>query len=209
MRSSDVSPPAGAIRERAHEILGRPEFGRHESLVQRVLSWIGDQLSRFTFGVGRGPGILGDLVTIVVFGLVIAVLVVLLRAFLRRRRVEHPESADDLTIELEPGRTSADWGADAERFEARGEWREAMRARYRELVGSLIEDGVLTDIPGRTTGEYRSEYVAARPEGSGPFRELTDLFERVWYGGADTDAPDNERFRSLAAAARRRQTVRA
>ena len=209
MRSNDLSPPPGAIRQRAHEILTRPEFGRHESLVQRVLNWIGDQLSRFTFGVGRGPGIIGDLVTIVVFGLVIALLVVLVRTFLRRRRVDRPESADDLTIELEPGRAASDWGADAERFEAQGEWREATRARYRELVGSLIEDGVLTDIPGRTTGEYRSEYVAARPEESGPFRELTDLFERVWYGGADTDARDNERFRSLAAAARRRQMVSA
>jgi len=25
-----------------------------------------------------------------------------------------------------------------------------------------------------------------------------DLFESVWYGGRDTDASDNERFRALA-----------
>jgi len=204
---NDASPPPGTIRERAHEILGRAEFGRHESLVQRVLNWIGDQLSRFTFGIGGGPGILGDVVTIVVFGLVIALLVVLVRAFLRRRRVDRPKATDDLTIELEPGRTASDWAADAERFEASGEWREAMRARYRELVGSLIEDGVLTDIAGRTTGEYRSEYVVARPGEGAAFRDLTDLFERVWYGGADTDAADNGRFRELAARARRRELV--
>ena len=96
---------------------------------------------------------------------------------------------------------------DAQRFEASGQWREAMRARYRELVGSLIDDGVLADIPGRTTGEYRSEFMAARPADGAAFRELTDLLEAVWYGGVETDAADNQRFRELAVRARRREDV--
>ena len=203
----DLGPPPDEVRSRAHDILSRAEFGRHESLVQRVLNWIGDQLSRFTFGVGGGPGILGDLVSLAVVVGVIVLLVLLVRAFLRRNRVERPEAADDLTIELEVGRTAADWRSDAERFEAAGQWREAMRARYRELVGSLIEDGVLADIPGRTTGEYRSEFVAARPSHGEAFRQLTDLFEVVWYGGAATDADDNMRFRALADSARQREAA--
>lgn len=201
---SDTVPPE-EVRQRAHEILGRAEFSRHESLVERVLNWIGDQLSRFTFGIGGGPGILGNLVSFLVFALIIVLLVVLVRAYLRRGRVAGGEPADDLSIELEEGRTSGDWRAQAERFEAAAEWREAMRARYRELVGSLIEDGVLSDIPGRTTGEYRSEFGAARPDRAAPFAELTDLFEGVWYGGIDTGAADNERFHRLAAAVRARE----
>ena len=194
----DVSPPPEEVRQRAHEILSRAEFGRHESVVERVLNWIGDQLSRFRFGLGRGPGILGDLVSVAILAAVVALIVVLVRAFMRRRRPPRPEPADDLTIEVEAGRTASDWQSDAERLEAAGEWREAMRARYRELVRSLIEAGVLADIPGRTTGEYRSELIAARPQQGDAFRELTDLFERVWYGGAPTDAADNQRFRRLA-----------
>ena len=128
MRVSDVSPPPGEIRQRAHEIVSRAEFNRHESLVQRVINWIGDQLSRFTFGIGGGPGILGDLVSLVVFALIVVLLLVLVRAVLRRQRVERPESPDDLTIELEAGRAASDWRDDAERFEASGQWREAMRA---------------------------------------------------------------------------------
>ena len=203
----DTTPAPGEIRQRAHEILGRAEFSRHDSLVQRVVNWIGDQLSRFTFGIGGGPGILGDLISLIVFAAVVVLVVVLVRHLLRRPRIDRPDVSDDLTIELEDGRSASDWAADAERFEASGEWREAMRARYRELVGSLIEDGVLADIPGRTTGEYRGEFAAARPDADHTFRELTDLFEAVWYGGADTNAADNRRFRELAAAARDRRLV--
>ena len=82
-----------------------------------------------------------------------------------------------------------------------------MRARYRELVRSLIDDGVLDDLPGRTTGEYRGEFVSARPTAADSFVALTDLFEAVWYGGIDTDAADNQRFRQLADGARRREPV--
>ena len=60
MAVREGGPPAGEVRRQAHEILSRPEFGRHESLVQRVVEWIGDQLSRFTFGIGGGPGFVGD-----------------------------------------------------------------------------------------------------------------------------------------------------
>jgi hypothetical protein len=206
VRVSDVVPPE-QVRQQAKEILGRPEFSHHESLVQRILGWIGDQLSRFTFGIGGGPGFVGNLVSLIVLALIVVLLVVLVRTFVRRTRVEHPEPADDLSIELEEGRTSDDWRAQAERFEAAAQWREAMRARYRELVRALIEDGVLTDIPGRTTGEFRSEFRAAHPAGAASFDALTDLFEGVWYGGVATDAADNERFRGLAAAARRSELV--
>jgi len=207
MAVSEGGPPAGEVRQRAHEILSRSEFGRHESLVQRVLEWIVDQLRRFNFGIGGGPGFVGDLVSLAVFGGVILLLVMLVRAFLRRTRSEPEAAEDDLSIELEEGRAAIDWRSDAERFEAAGEWREAMRARYRELVAALVEERVLADVPGRTTGEYLSEYTAARPEGGAAFEALTRLFEGVWYGGADTGAEDNERFRRLAASARAAETV--
>ena len=197
--------PAGEIRDRAHEILSRSEFGRHESLVQRVLDWIGDQLSRFTFGIGGGPGFVGDLIGLVVLAGVITMIVVLVRAFLRRNRSARDGQDDDLSIELEDGRAAADWRTDAERLEAAGEWREAMRARYRELVTALVEARVLVDLPGRTTGEYLTEYSRARPEGREAFDALTRLFEGVWYGGVHTGAEDNQRFRQLAAVARAAQ----
>ena len=207
MRLGDVQPPAGEVRQRAHDILKRAEFTRHESIVQRVLNWIGDQLSRFSFGVGGGPGILGDLISLAVIAAVITLIVVLVRAYLRRSRPEKSEPVEDLTIELEEGRSATDWRSDAERFEAAGEWREAMRARYRELVRGLIDERVLDDLPGRTTGEYRDDFVATRPAAADAFRALTELFERVWYGGVEARSDDVQRFRQLAEQARRREVV--
>lgn len=202
MAGRESSPSAGDIKQRAHDILSREEFVRHESLVERVGNWIGDQLNRFSFGIGSGPGFVGNLVGLLVIAGIVVLLWLLVRAWLARARVEKPPTVDDMTIELEEGRSAVDWRADAERFEAAGEWREAMRARYRELVRALVDDRVLDDVPGRTTGEYRHAFVAARPQDAASFVELTDLFEEVWYGGRETDASDNARFRDLTSTVR-------
>jgi hypothetical protein len=207
MRTRQASPPPGEIRQRAHEILTRAEFGRHESLVQRIVSWIGDQLNKFTFGLGGGPGFLGNLVSLAIIAGLVVLAVLLVRALLGRTRIPKPPDDEELSIELEAGRASADWRSEAERHEASGQWREAMRARYRELVRALIEDGVLDDLPGRTTGEYRNEFGRARPGNADSFIELTELFEAVWYGGEETGAAANQRFRQLALDARRLEPV--
>jgi uncharacterized membrane protein len=199
--------PAGEVRQRAHEILQRPEFGRHESLLDRIVSWFGDLFSKITFGLGGGPGFLGNLVSLVVVAAIVVVLVLIVRSLLGHPRRPKRAADDELTIELEEGRDATDWRRDAERFEAEGQWREAMRARYRELVRLLIDDGVLAGLPGRTTGEFRGEFMQARAADADSFIELTDLFEAVWYGGVETDAADNQRFRQLADAARRREPV--
>jgi hypothetical protein len=128
--------------------------------------------------------------------------VLLIRALLQQRRGPKPERDDELSIDVTEGKDASDWRSEAEQLEAGGQWREAMRARYRELVRTLIEERVLEDLPGRTTGEYQREFIAARPDGAVAFSALTELFEAVWYGGNDTDAADNQRFRSLAAQAR-------
>ena len=203
-----AEPPPEEVRQRAQEILQRAEFERQESLLERIAGWIGDLFERITFGVGGGPGFLGNLISLAILAGITVVLVLLVRSLLGRRRLPKPAVDEDaLTIELEEGRDATDWRNDAERFEATGQWREAMRARYRELVRTLIDDRILDDLPGRTTGEYRTEFVRARPANAGAFAELTELFEAVWYGGVETDAADNQRFRRLVEASRSREPV--
>ena len=206
MLRSLTDPTATDIREKAREILARPEFGDHENLFEKILRWLGDLFPDVSFGAGGGPGFLGNLVGFLMVAAIVVVIVLLIRALLQQRRGPKPDRDDDeLTIEVAEGKDASDWRSDAERFEASGQWRDAMRARYRELVRTLIDDGVLEDLPGRTTGEYQREFIAARPSGAVPFSALTELFEAVWYGGHDTDATDNQRFRSLAAQARESQ----
>jgi hypothetical protein len=200
-------PPSGTVRDKAHEILGRPEFHRQESLVQKVLGWFGDQLAKLQFGLGGGPGFLGTLFALLIIGAVGYAIVMLVRSLRFGGRRRRPTI--DLTIDEEERRAAADWRRDAERFEAEGEWREAMRARYRELVRVLVDDGVLADIAGRTTGEYREELARSRPATAAEFAEATDLFEAAWYGGRSTSEEQYRRFRTLAAAVRdaRREPV--
>jgi hypothetical protein len=193
------APPPGPIREKAHEILSRPEFARSETLLERVAGWLGDLFSWLSFGVGGGSGVLGNVVGLGIVVAIVYVLVLLVRSLLGRPRRTKTGTDDALALEVEAGRDAADWRSEAERLEAAGQWREAMRARYRELIRALIEDRVLDDIPGRTTGEYRAAFATARPGEAGAFGDLTDLFESVWYGGQDTGPDDNRRFRALAA----------
>jgi Domain of unknown function (DUF4129) len=202
-----AAPPPGVIRDRADDILSRPEFQRHKSLLERVLDWIGDQLSRFSFGIGGGPGFAGDLIGLVLLVGALVLVVVLLRSIRRVPRRTAPEP--ELSVEEAARRSASDWRTDAERFEAEQRWREAMRARYRELVRMLVDDGALVDVPGRTTGEYERELAAARPAAADAFRVLTALFEDVWYGGQPATAEQQQRFRALAAHVRERTNVHA
>jgi hypothetical protein len=195
-----ATPPPEVIRDRASEILSRPEFQRHKTLLERVLDWIGDQLSRFSFGVGGGPGFAGDLLGLVFLAGAVVLIALLVRSI--RRTPRRPDLEPELSVEETARRSASAWRTDAERFEDERRWREAMRARYGELVRTLVDEGVLADLPGRTTGEYDRELSAARPVAADAFGELTALFEEVWYGGQAAASDQHQRFRALAAEVR-------
>jgi len=188
-------PEPGAIRDRAGEILGRSEFHRHKSLVQRILDWIGDQLSRFRFGAGHGPGWFGDLIGVLLVAGAIVLVIVLVRSLRPTRSID---ALDEVTVEETASWGAERWRREAERLEAAGRWRDALRARYAELVRTLVDERVLDDVPGRTTGEYRTELAEARPDAADAFALVTDLFEAAWYGGAATGPDELARARQAA-----------
>lgn len=73
-----------------------------------------------------------------------------------------------------------------------------MRCRYRALVGDLIAAGLLEDVPGRTTGEYRRDVAVRAPDRSSAYDEATELFELAWYADRATGPDENRRFQELA-----------
>ncbi|MBV9410730.1 MAG: DUF4129 domain-containing protein, partial [Acidimicrobiia bacterium] len=91
-----------------------------------------------------------------------------------------------------------DWRAEAEAHERAGEWRQAVRCRYRALVADLAGRGILNEVPGRTAGEYRRELGDALPAASPQFAGATELFEGAWYGHRPTGEADAAHFRDLA-----------
>ena len=183
------------IRRAAREILARHEFRRPpRSPVQVVLDWIGRQLEKiFSWAPGGGTGT--DIVGFLVAAVAVAAIVLLLVRF--ARGVQR-DPGTDVPFDADVGRAATDWQAEAAAHEAAGEWREALRCRYRAMVADLAARGVVDEVPGRTAGEYRTAVSRAAPSAAPDFSGATELFERAWYGGKPTGPDDSLRFRELS-----------
>jgi hypothetical protein len=107
-------------------------------------------------------------------------------------------AARDIDVDIEEDRPADAWKADAEQAEASGQWKLALRARYRWLLGELFERQVLANVPGRTPGEYRADLARLLPEQATTSATATELFERAWYGNEPTGPDENQQFRSCA-----------
>lgn len=195
-----------AVRDQVRDVMSRPGFSYEPSTLQRLLRWVGDQLQKLFGHAGPGAptgsfgGGIGMLVGWVLILAALAALVYLIaRIVVTRTRVHRPEAPDALSdAEVEHRRRATEWLDDAERFEASGEWKEAMRARYRHLVRTLVDRHQLPDVPGRTTGELRVDMGSSTPDAAEDFDTCCLLFELPWYAGLATGADENTRFRDAA-----------
>jgi hypothetical protein len=185
------------VRQAADEVLSRPEFGEPPvTLFQRIIDWIadlfGDPPSQTveTRGGGGGSGLL----TVVLLVLLVALIVLVVRALIRQPRLHRTDADPEPTIEVTEHRSAASWDGVAADHEAAGEWKEALRARFRALLEHLVERGVVDEVPGRTTGELRLEVADRAPAAAGDFAEVADLFDAAWFGEADTGPEDVRRL---------------
>jgi hypothetical protein len=89
------------------------------------------------------------------------------------------------------------WRRRADEHRAAGRIRDALRCRYRALVGDLARRGLLDEIPGRTTGEERAQLGELAPALQPSFGGAADLFDDAWYGDLPVSAADDDRFQEL------------
>jgi len=182
-------------RARADEILSRPEFHRPApSLMTRVTRWLGEAVGRLITGLVRGG--VGSAIAWGILALNVGLLVLLVARI--TRTVQAEPSRGGPAVHVEVRRSPREWRHEAEACEARGAWKDALRCRYRALIGDLVARRVVRDLPGRTTGEYRADVAAALPAAAPDFAGASELFERAWYGDQPTGAAENERFRALS-----------
>ncbi|MDQ1396649.1 MAG: hypothetical protein QOG64_1908, partial [Acidimicrobiaceae bacterium] len=190
----ELPPPTrggATIRGAARQILSRPEFRRPgKSLQQRAFEWIRDRIIHILDAARPGTAI--GLVVVAVGVVVVVFLVV------RFGRTVQADPDRAVLVTSDVGRPATDWRAEAAAHEEAGQWRQALRCRYRALVADLAARGLVDEIPGRTSGEYRAEVAMSRPGAAEDFGGATDLFERAWYGSVDAGPDENERFRALA-----------
>lgn len=182
------------IRRLADEILARDEFRRPEpDLLDRARAGVADLVGRILAEAFSGSA--GSIVGWVVLAAAVAATVWFATRFGRTVTVDRRVG---IRVEDVQRRTPAAWRAEAEGHEAAGAWKRALRCRYRALVGDLVAEGVLDDVAGRTTGEYRRDLTARSPDRAVAFAAATELFELAWYADRPTGPEENARFRALA-----------
>jgi hypothetical protein len=184
-------------RRLADEILERSEFDEPEpNVLERIAGWIDDRIQD-VLDVIAGGGIF----TIIAIVVVLIGLVLLVRWLVgsewnlrrRRRRADDGVSLDEVRT-----RTPAQWRAEAEELEGRGDWKAALRCRHRALVGALLVEGLVDDVAARTTGELRQDVAERAPERAAAFSAASDLFDLAWYAARPTGPEESARFQALA-----------
>lgn len=195
MTGVPVEPDAAQARGWLREELLDPAYHRQESLLQRALSWILEQLDSMpSLGLSNRAALL------VVVGVVAVVLVVALRvagpvrAGARRRRAG--------VLHADDRRTSAQLRAAAETAAAAQRWSTAVADRYRAVVRGLEERDLLDERPGRTAHEAARLAGAALPAHAELLTQGGDLFDDVVYGGRPATPADDAAMRRLDDAVR-------
>jgi hypothetical protein len=177
------------VRERATDLLSRPPFvDERPGPVGRFLRTLGDLvadvLARLLATLGSGT-LVGWVVVVVGTLLLAAVVWRLTRGMTADRSI--PVVAPTVA-----GRTAADWQAAAVAAEEAGDRREALRCRYAALVATLVETGLLEDVPGRTVGELDREVDRNAPALAPVVTDAGERFERVFYGRRSVGTDDLE-----------------
>ncbi len=195
------------VREQVREVMSQPAYRYEPTLLERIGRRLSEWLQRLlenlnvpgasagTFGGGAG--------TVVAWVLIVLALAVLVFAVVRavQRRVRKPPADDTpaTTTDVEHERRAKDWADEATRMEREGRFKDAVRARYREMVRTLVDRDQLPDVPGLTTGELRQALGRTTPTAADAFDRACTTFELAWYAELPVDAGDLAGLRAAAA----------
>jgi hypothetical protein len=208
-------PTSGAMENKTEEsrklaeILQRPEYARkinQESalsrLVDRFLKWLRNLLPKPKPISSGGATVISNTAQVVVIALALGVLAFVLKLFLprllrsRRPKKKRKEKARIVLGErLEPDQSALDLLSEAEALARRGELRAAIRKAYIALLVELGERKVISLAQYKTNRDYLRAVREVEPL-YGNVKQLTDSFERHWYGLAQASETDWLAFRS-------------
>ncbi len=198
------SQEPGRVRDLAREILARPEYDEPaEPLPAKVQRWFSELIGRVLENlVGSGAG------TVLAWAILAAAIGGTVLLIVRASGgLQRDPGAPPRVVMVELTKTPAEWRADADRLEDEGDWKGALRCRYRGLIGDLVRRDVIPEMAGRTGGEYVRDVRASLPAVAEHFAGATVLFELAWYGDRPTGPQQSERFRELEARVLGRELV--
>jgi hypothetical protein len=200
--------PEGAVPDHAQEratmqqVLDGPEFRnlKQRTVSDSVLEKLGRWLNRLFESASNFKAHAAWVGRALVWGFILAVSIGLVYSLLRlerRWRVRLTPDGDRPA----PGAASARdwqlWLEDARRAAASGLWREAIHFVYWAAISRLESRRLWPADRARTPREYLALVAQEDPRKPG-LSQLTNAFERFWYGGRPAAESDYRNAESLA-----------
>jgi hypothetical protein len=160
--------------------------------IERIAEWFLDLLAKVATGPVAGGGInWGFLIAITL--LLVAVAVVVWRIGLPRWRRRSEPGA----VETDPALAPTDYRARAEALASAGEWREALRDRFRAVVRELETTTIVDVRPARTALEAAADATPHLPELAGELFAGAEEFNAVVFGDRPADESGYRRMVAL------------
>jgi hypothetical protein len=193
--------PHGDPNVVVRSILAQPAYQQQlkaepaqESLVARIVRWIGDRLAAL-FKVVRVPGVVERAAPIV--WLALAVIAAALLAYLAfgvvtglAARRGHVAGTSGQPLEESVGSTALNVAAAV--AAERGEYAKAIALLFHAALAALDEHALVAYDAARTPGEYRRVVRRALARAAGSFDDLASRFERASFSAAPASRGDYE-----------------
>lgn len=214
-RLTNLEKPLGVAANKSEEsrklaeILQRPEYARKvkaenplASMVERLIKWIASWFPKPKPVSPGSASLISAIARWVVIIMSLAVLAFVLKLGLQRvfrgglpKRKSKAKARIVLGEQLEPDQSALDLLTEAEALARRGELRAAIRRAYIALLVELGDRKIISLAQYKTNRDYLRAVREIEPL-YGNVKQLTDSFERHWYGLAQANENDWLAFRS-------------
>ena len=199
---ADTTKKLGEILQRPEYARGRKEMSALSRLWRDLLKWIESLLPRPQRLTPGSASLFTTFAQIFVVVLTLVVIAYAVKLFAPRvfgkRRTKRKGKRGPLVVlgeKLAPDQSSVDLLADAEALARRGELRAAIRKAYVALLVELGDRKIISLAQHKTNRDYLGAMRGLEPL-YGNVKQLTDSFERHWYGFANATEADWLAFRT-------------
>ena len=208
-RAKVIAASKAEATKKLNEILQRPEYIRNRKdesaltrLARDLMKWLQNLFPKTRPLSPGGASLFTTLAQIFVVVLALAVIVYVVKLFAPRmfqqRSTKKKGKRRPMIVmgeKLEPDQSSVDLLADAESLARRGELRAAIRKAYIALLVELGDRKTISLAQHKTNRDYLGSMRGLEPL-YGNVKQLTESFERHWYGFANATEADWLAFRN-------------
>lgn len=187
-----ATPGAQEAREAAEAELAKPIYHPVPDLLDRLWRWLVEHFDP-TSAIPGIPPLLSGLIVLLVLVTCVVLLVVLLRRF---RLVGRSRRAARRLFDDERDARALARAADA--AAERGDWDAAVVERFRAIIRSLDERGLIEDYPGMTAHEAAVLGSSALEALGEELTRAAALFDAVRYGEVVSTEEQDAWMRDLA-----------